>query len=207
MIKTTIEINKLNKTSSGRDFSYNNYAEKLVTNAFCFKYALDNRGGTVGFAPEYDRLIENTKVEIKISSRTTPFIEFEKSDDSVTGISLTESDIYMFINPGRAEIKNNWIDMMKVRLVYTRELKLWINYMRQHYNNELIEFKPNELGKGSKGFNLNFKYHKGPTINDLFVMGFEYTKDVNNNIIFDTSNILMPNNPSFAENNISKYIR
>ena len=62
-----IDISKLNQTNGGRDFSYNDRAEDAITNAICYYYDLQANGGTVGFDPTYDKLIGDTKVEIKIS--------------------------------------------------------------------------------------------------------------------------------------------
>jgi len=94
---------------------------------------------------------------------------------------------------------------MKVRIVRTVELKAWLRYMAIHCEDDLVIFPPSELGKGSAGFYLNLKNHRGPDINDLFMMGFEYYKNESGEIIMDTQKIIMPNN-SYASNVVHDFI-
>lgn len=200
-----INVYDLNQTKGGTDFSANDRAEVLVTNALCFKYGLDNRGGTSGFAPGYDRIINNTKVEIKISKSIKPFLEFAKADDTPAGLTATESDVHLFLNPGKTRINGEWQEFMKGRLFYTAELYNWVDWMLANRPDELISYSPSALGKGSKGFILDIKNHPGPKVEDLFVIGFQHTKNAQGHIVFDARNVIMPDS-TFAYKAIKNYI-
>jgi len=204
-MNTEVNIAKLNQTNRGTDFSANDKSEELIINAFCSKYGVEDNGGTVGYVPEYDWTLNNTLVEIKVSKNSDLFIEFAKADGTPSGLEVTTSDIHMFINPASAIINDSWVDMMKVRIVRTVELKAWLRYMAIHCEDDLVIFPPSELGKGSAGFYLNLKNHRGPDINDLFMMGFEYYKNESGEIIMDTQKIIMPNN-SYASNVVHDFI-
>lgn len=195
-----IDVYNLNQTKGGTDFSSNDRAEVLVTNAFCYMYGLDNNGGTSGFNPDYDRTINNTTVEIKISKNENMFIEIGKADGEESGITISKADVHMYINPGATKINGKWVDLMKVRLFNTQDLRNWTAHMAKSRENELVVFKPSKLGKGSAGFFLNVKKEK---VADLFVMGFEYHTNSQGHIVFDTSRIVMPDN-TYAANNIRK---
>ena len=63
-----IDVSMLNKTKGGTDFSYNDRAEDAINNAVCYYHDLQANGGTIGFDPSYDKVINRTKVEIKVTS-------------------------------------------------------------------------------------------------------------------------------------------
>lgn len=191
-----IENYRLNKTNGGTNFSYNDSAEDAIVDALCSNFNLADNGGPAGYAPEFDRIINNTKVEIKIQSCSSPFIEISKFDGKTpSGISLTESDLYLVVNPAG--------ETMKMRLFYTKELKNWVERMLEKHPEKLEPRKPDNLGPGSCGFFLDFESMK--TLNDLFVLGFESVRDEDNRIIFDTADIIT-RNTNFARNNIKNYI-
>ena len=196
-----INLYELNQTNGGTDFSANDNAEVGIVNAVCHTYDLDSRGGSVGFDPTYDRIINNSKIEIKVSKHKTPFIEIAKGDGSITGLSISKSDLYMFVNPGAVKINGDWINMMKVRIVHTQELKNWITHMIEKHPDDYVEFKPSKLGKGSGGFYLEWS-----AVDDLFLLGFDYDLDAHGNIVFDTHKIIMPNN-EYAFKVISNFIK
>jgi len=202
---TEINIADLRETNHGSDFSDNDTAEQLVINAFCSKYNVQDNGGTVGNVPEYDWTLNDSTVEIKMSGNPNLFIEFGNALGKPSGLEVTTSDVHMFINPASAIINGNWVDMMKVRLIRTSELKVWLDYMAKRYEEDHVVHQPSRHGKGSVGFYLNLKNHKGPDINDLFMMGFEYRKTDSGQAIMDTQKIIMPNN-RYAANTIHEFI-
>ena len=192
-----IEVNKLNQTNGGRDFSYNDRAEDAINNAICYWYDLQANGGTVGFDPTYDKLIGNTKVEIKISANQGLYLEFAKGNDTPSGIMTSEADVYMTVNPGQ----DKGMDCMKVRVYRKQELLHWVNHMLTNHPDKIFEYPANNMGPGSKGFMLQFK-----AVEDLYIMGFEYIKDQKGKIIFDTHQPLNVDR-DYAKNNISKFLK
>ena len=192
-----INVNQLNKTNGGRDFSYNDKAETAITNAICYWYELESNGGTKGFNPGYDKKIGNTKVEIKISSTTGLFLEFAKGNDELSGIFASEADIYMTVNPGQDQGEN----CMKVRVYHKRELEHWVKHMLEKHPEEIKQYSANKLGPGSQGFMLKFK-----AVEDLYIMGFTYIKDTNGHIIFDTHQPLNVDR-DYAKDNIHRFLK
>jgi len=190
-----IEINKLNQTSGGSNFSYNDKAEDAITNAVCYFYDLQSNGGTIGLDPTYDKLINNTKVEIKISSSKGFYLEIAKGNGDPSGLTLSEADIYMTVNPGKAGGQ----DYMKVRVYNKMLLERWADHMLENHPDELKVFPADSMGPGSQGFILKYQ-----AVEDLYILGFDFHKDTNGHIIFDTRKI---NLPSFAKNNICNFIK
>jgi len=192
-----IDISKLNKTKGGTDFSYNDRAEDAIANAVCYYYDLQSNGGTVGFDPTYDKLIGNTKVEIKISSNAGLYLEVAKGNDDPSGIFTSEADIYLTVNPGL----DGGMSCMKVRLYHKRMLQRWAEHMLEKHPSKIKSYEASSLGPGSQGFMLDFK-----AVDDLYIMGFDYYKDANNHVVFDTHNVIT-RSTDYAKNNISKYLK
>lgn len=191
-----IDIFKLNKTKGGTDFSYNDRAEDAITNAVCYYYDLQANGGTTGFDPSYDKLINHTKVEIKISSSKGFYLEIAKGNGDPSGIFISKADIYMTVNPGQDKGK----DIMKIRVYNKMLLERWAEHMLENHPNKLKVYPASSLGPGSQGFMLDFK-----AVEDLYILGFEYNKDASNHIVFDTHTIVEPS--AYARNNIRKFIK
>ena len=191
-----IDISKLNQTNGGRDFSYNDRAEDAITNAVCYYYDLQANGGTVGFDPTYDKLIGDTKVEIKISSSSGLYLEIAKGNGDPSGLFTSNADIYLTVTPGADKGKQ----CMKVKLYHKRALEHWARHMLKNNPDKLKTFKADSMGPGSSGFVLDYN-----AVDDLYVLGFEYIKDLNGHIIFDTHNVLN-HDRQYAYNNIHKYI-
>lgn len=192
-----IDLSKLNKTNGGRDFSYNDQAEDAITNALCYHYDLKANGGTVGFDPTYDKLINHSKVEIKIQTAGKLYLEILKGNGDLSGILASEADVYLTVSPGT----DKGMNCMKVRLYNKRELEHWVNHMIDKHPEELKTFKADALGPGSTGFNLEFN-----VVDDLYVLGFEYSRDEDNHIVFDTHKVIT-RDTAYAKDNINKYIK
>lgn len=191
-----IDISKLNKTKGGTDFSYNDRAEDAIANAVCYYYDLQSNGGTVGFDPTYDKLINSTKVEIKISSSKGFYLEIAKGNDDPSGIFTSEADIYMTVNPGQ----DKGSDVIKVRVYNKMLLQRWAEHKLENHPDKLITYKPSSLGPGSQGFMLDFK-----AVDDLYIIGFDYERNDKNHIVFDTHAVFEPS--QYARNNIRNFIK
>ncbi len=191
-----IDISKLNQTKGGSDFSYNDHAEDAITNAVCYYYDLQANGGTVGFDPSYDKIINHTKVEIKISSKAGLYLEIAKGNGDPSGIFASNADIYMTVNPGTDKGAN----CMKVRVYNKKVLEHWARHMLNNQPTELKSYPANAMGPGSSGFMLKFQ-----AVEDLYVLGFDYEKDASGHILFDTRAVYQPS--AFAINNIRNFIK
>ena len=191
-----VEIHKLNQTKGGTDFSYNDKAEDAITNAICYFYDLQANGGTVGFDPSYDKLINSTKVEIKISSSAGFYLEIAKGDGEPSGIFASNADIYMTVTPGT----DDGNQCMKVKVYNKMVLMHWAKHMLEKHPNKLKTYPPSKMGPGSSGFILDYT-----AVDDLYILGFEYVKDSNGHIIFDTHNVVNRDRV-YAKKNISKFI-
>jgi len=190
-----IDISRLNKTNGGRDFSYNDRAEDAISNAVCYYYDLQSNGGTTGFNPGYDKLINRTKVEIKISTAAGVFIEIAKGDGTPAGIFTSEADVYLTVNPGF----DKQVSCMKVRLWHKKLLEHWARGMLEKQPDKLKQYAKSNLGPGSAGFVLEFN-----AVEDLYILGFNYVLG-NKQIVFNTHDILPPG--QFALNSIGNFIK
>jgi hypothetical protein len=191
-----IDISKLNQTKGGTDFSYNDRAEDAITNAICYYYDLQANGGTVGLDPSYDKIINRTKVEIKISSSSVLYLEIAKGDGTPSGIFTSSADIYMTVNPGTDKGTN----CMKVRVYNKMELEHWARHMLKNQEDELKSYPADSLGPGSSGFMLKFQ-----AVEDLYVLGFEYERGASNQIKFDTHSVFQPS--AFALSKMKNFIK
>ena len=191
-----VEIHKLNQTKGGTDFSYNDKAEDAISNAICYFYDLQANGGTVGFDPSYDKLINHTKVEIKISSSSAFYLEIAKGNGEPSGIFASNADIYMTVTPGTD--KGN--QCMKVKVYNKMVLQHWAKHMLDNHPDKLKTYPPSKMGPGSSGFILDYT-----AVDDLYILGFEYVKDSNGYIIFDTHNVVNRDRV-YAKKNITKFI-
>jgi len=192
-----IDVSKLNQTKGGTDFSYNDRAEDAITNAFCYYYDLQANGGTVGYDPTYDKIINNTKVEIKISSSSGLYLETAKGDGKPSGIFTSKADVYLTVNPGTDKGQA----CMKARLYHKKELEHWAKHMIEKHSEKLKTFKASSMGPGSQGFMLDFN-----AVEDLYVLGFGYIRDGDNHIVLDTHSVIT-RDTAYAKNNIQKYIK
>ena len=190
-----IDITKLNQVKGGSDFSYNDNAEDAVINALCYWYDLRSNGGTDGYDPRYDKLVRGSKIEIKISASTEPYVEFAKIDGADSGIMTSTSDLYLFVNPGWITKKR----MFKARLVRTQELRHLIEHTVAQHPEKIITFEPDSTGPGSKGVRINFK-----EIDDLYVLGFEIVPGINEKV-FDTHKVQQPL-PAYALQFMRQYL-
>lgn len=192
-----IEIYKLNQTNGGRDFSYNDRAEDAITNAVCYYYDLQANGGPPGYAPEFDKIINKSNVEIKISSASGLYLEIAKGNGDPSGIFTSKADIYLTVTPGTDKGKH----CMKVKLYYKKALEHWARHMLEKHPDKLKTFPADKMGPGSSGFTLDYN-----AVDDLYILGFEYIKDVNGHIEFDTIHDVLDGGSPYAHNNIHKYI-
>lgn len=198
-----IDLSQLNKTMGGTNFRYNDKAEEAIIKAFCSHYPVKDNGGTVGNVPEFDWILNDTKIEIKESQNPKLFIEIAKADGTPSGLLVTTSDVHMFVNPGSIKVDGVDVYLMKLRLIRTSELRMWTKLMARDHGDELKVFPPSNLGKGSAGWYLNPFNHD--EIEDMFMMGFEYQKSADGNIIMDTNKIVLP--PSnWAAKSIHRFI-
>jgi len=190
-----IDITQLNLVKGGTDFSYNDSAEDAVINALCYWYDLRSNGGTDGYDPRYDKLVRGSKIEIKISTSTEPYVEFAKIDDAASGVMVSTSDLYLFVSPGRTNGKK----MYKARLVRTRELQRRIAHTIEQHPEQIIEFKRDSTGPGSKGVRIDFK-----EVDDLYVLGFDIVPGTNEKT-FDTHQVHAL--PAYALQFMNQYIK
>lgn len=169
-----IDLSKLNK-----DFSYNTKAENAVAVSLCYNYNLLFNEHSVGLNSQYDCIINGKKVEIKIQSGGAPIIEYMKYDGTPSGITLSEADVYMVLNPGMSA----GTKFMKVRLYNTAYLRQWIDTQLKT-DAEPIVYKPDGTGPGS--YNFKLPIGRGCPVPDLYVLGFPVSS-YNGTLQFDTT--------------------
>jgi len=179
-----INVNKLTDLKSGHSIK----AEIAIMNTICYWYDLEPKGVTTGNSPGYDFRINNTTIELKISSKGEKgLIEIAKVDGSPGGLSATKSDLYAFLNPAGNNVG-------KLRLIRTLELK-------QHYSKVTDGFIETEtvddkIGSILAPFNIR-------NFDDLFIAEC-YCEFTDDGLHYDT-HTFQPNN--YARSMIHQYIR
>jgi len=157
------------------------FFETFVSKKFCqlLNNGIQPKYYSLGFAPEFDvQLSDNTKLEIKISSFVSKniFIETYKEDNSIgnlprkkpSGLSVTEADYYILLNPDIVKFNNETKIVVKFRVIPVGVLK------------ELKETHPEISIQGDSityGFNFEPRY-----IDDYCLGHYEFdeaTKTVN----------------------------
>jgi len=105
--------------SNGDHFEYSNEVEKVVGKLIGRYLEAFMQDPTEGYSPEYDFKLNGTKIELKITSKFRPEIEFATADYNISGIQLTRSKYYLIISPGRSK----GILVGKLRLYDVNDLK------------------------------------------------------------------------------------
>ena len=139
---------------------------------------------TSGFAPEYDFCLNSKRIELKLTSRSNPCIEFSRADGRPSGLLLSESDYYLILSPGGSNGKF----VGKLRMFKTVDLKE--KMLKEISLDKNIRVYPaDSSGPGSAGFILNPK-----EINDIWVGDCELILDDKKVMGFDLSTF----KPSFG---------
>jgi hypothetical protein len=125
---------------------------------------LTSIGGTIlaqseGYEPGYDLIIETDegvqKVEVKSTERHHIFIEGGRYDMTASGLSLTESDVYLILSRDtKTHPDGTQTHTGKVRISFTYQLVE--EYMRLAQHSELA-LRPNAHGPGSRGVKMDPK--------------------------------------------------
>jgi len=118
---------------------------------------------SVGNFPKYDIIMgDGISIEIKLSSyqaQSKIFVETHKemqtsrdivSRKTPSGLLKSDADFYLLLNPGRAKKGEEYIDVMKVRLIETSVL----HYLFSTTAEEIIQ--PSG-GKKTYGFNIDLR--------------------------------------------------
>lgn len=178
-----IYVNKLTDFSIG----HSEEAEFAIQNALARLYNLKRGAMTFGNNASYDFILNNTKVELKISSKTKGSIELCRADGRPSGLSATTSDIYLFLNPSG--------NTAKLRAIRTAELKkAYGNLSPSRY----FTIKSAGDKVGSTMTNIDFKL-----LNDLMVAECEFCIE-NGVTVFDTDTI---KSNTYASNYICSMIQ
>lgn len=170
----------VNVAQLNTNFPYNTKAENAVAVSFCYHYNLMFNQHNTGLHSEFDCTINSKKVEIKIQSSGAPIIEYMKYDGTPSGITMSEADVYMVLNPGLSGSTK----YMKVRLYNTALMRRWIDTQLKT-EAEPIVYKPDGSGPGS--YNFKLPIGRGCPVPDLYVLGFPVSS-YNGTLQFDTVN-------------------
>ena len=163
-----IYVDKLTNFSIG----HGEEAEFAIQNALARLYNLNRGAMTFGYASDYDFILNNTKIELKISSKYTGTMELCRADYTPSGLSVTTSDIYLFLNPSGK--------VGKLRAISTAELKKVYKNVQpsQCYTTKTVGNKI-----GSCLTNINFR-----SLNDIMLAECDCYIE-NGTTVFDTDTI------------------
>lgn len=116
-------------------------------------------GLTEGNVPGYDIMIETDegvqKVEIKSTEKHRIFIEGGRYDMTASGLSLTESDVYLILSRDMKINPDGTFDYIgKVRICFTYLLVREYQRIAEHSE---MAFRPDAFGPGSRGVKMDPK--------------------------------------------------
>jgi hypothetical protein len=139
-----------------------------------------------GNEPGYDLIIETDegvqKTEIKSTEKHAIFIEGGRYDMSASGLSLTESDIYLIVSRDQQMHPDGTFSYVgKVRAVFTYQLVE--EYMRIAGHSERV-FLPDANGPGSRGVKMDMKKEDIPHV---WIGDIACKVDQYGNTVYDTS--------------------
>jgi len=109
------------------DYTYNDTIEEEIQSLLSSSTGLQSGRITTGYSPDYDFMLGNLKIELKLTVKTIPEIEISTANGKPSALALSKSDFYCIIGPGKSKKDNIWEDVFKVRLVKTQDLKNYIN--------------------------------------------------------------------------------
>ncbi len=164
-----IYVDKLTDFSIG----HGEEAEFAIQNALARLFNLRRGAMTFGYESDYDFILNNTTIELKISSKTNGTLELGRADGRPSGLSATTADIYLFLNPSGKGVG-------KLRAIKTSELKQTLNNIAAD-ECTLTNTVGNKVG--SMLTFVNFRDY-----NDIMLAEFDcYTE--NGTTVFDTDTV------------------
>ena len=179
-----INVNKLTDFKS----NHTDEAEAAIMKQMCIMFGLKEGELTSGFDPDYDFILNDTKIELKISSKGVHgLMEIGRADGSRSGISASKADVYAFLNPAG-------FNRAKLRLVKKEEI---LNYYKNNPE-KLIRTKTvgNKIGSTLVEFDIR-------NFNDLYIASCTCSfKD--DQVEFDTDTFIANN---YGKCKIKDYIR
>lgn len=179
-----IYVNKLTDFSIG----HGEEAEFAIQNMLARMYNLQRGPMTFGYASEYDFILDNTKIELKIASKATGTLELGRADGRLSGLSKTQANLYMFLNPSGKGIG-------KLRAIRTIELK---RAMKNLSTNDCFLTQTHGDKIGSLLTHINFR-----KFDDLMLAEVDCYIE-NNSTVFDTDTVKPASN--YACTFIRKFI-
>lgn len=137
---------------TGKDcYKYSEQVEESIANIIAYNLHVTSYNQTVGYDPRYDFMLNDKRIELKITSKTTPHIEFARGDGRVSGLLLSEADYYIILSPGGSKCKY----VGKLRMYKTSDLKKLM--VESLYSQNIITYPKSNNSPGSMCYELNPK--------------------------------------------------
>ena len=132
-------------------YKYSESVETYISQMLSKQTNLPIQPVTTGFSPRYDFILGDKKIEVKITSKCKPEIEFCRYDARPSGLMTTHSDYYLIISPGGS--KGKFVG--KIRLIETDQLKLIM--LDKIFHNEYTRYMPKFNSPGAMVYQLDPK--------------------------------------------------
>ncbi len=145
-------------------------AEFAIQNTLARLFNLRRGAMTFGYESKYDFILNNTTIELKISSKVNGTLELGRANGNISGLSSTSADVYLFLNPSGKGVG-------KLRAIKTSELIQTLNTVSAD-KCTLTKTDGNKVG--SMLTFINFKDY-----NDIMLAEFDCYPE-NGTTVFDT---------------------
>lgn len=183
-----VNTTKLYKGNYEQKWTYVNQAEEIAANFLAKHKKWMIESYSRGNVPEYDVIMNSQKIEIKFQGSNKLNIEYATAAGEMSGIMLTHSKYYLMFNTGKSQHDGHWVDVGKVRLIKTSDLKK--AFLKKLLAGQCTTYHPAEGTNepGSRVVHINPKDDL-PGYTDGWFADIKYTINANNEIEYHFADI------------------
>ncbi len=195
----------IEKLRTGADkYDYSKLCEYDIQNHVSKVYNLKKGDVSKGFNPDFDFKLNNTSVELKISSKENLQIEYARDNGEPSGISVSKAKLYMTLTPGWT---GKYQHVGKLRIFKTWQLQDCIEPLKDDPNH-CIEYPPHDGGRGSRCVVITKEMLKVYKI-DIGLLDIGLIKENTRRRVvgFDTDDIAACGNFSFVRGRVWNMIK
>ena len=194
-----------------KHWDYSNRAEKLILNRCLNSFGLTGGDCTTGNDSRYDFIIEEKKIELKVTRLEDKFcIEYAYGNGEPSGISTTEADYYMWMHPGYT--KNTLVGKLSLWPINTIGKQTGLKDIVNSLKSDQKHLKNYSGTPGSKNVIITHEMLKYYGVNgkhpfDLNIFDIELIKKNGRTIGFDLGHLTPCGKPGYVHDRLHKILR
>lgn len=186
------ELNRGTNQSYQRSEEAEGFVAKLLTDVLSLDY--DTLHITRGKNSDFDLTLNDYSgtefsFEVKFTSGDDVWIEYAYADGRQSGILISKSKFYVIVNHQQARIDERWIDVGKIRVYDTKELRKWVLRSLADGKHEIKPYKEAVGSPGSLNVKLKPKMHEGE-IPHIWIGDVECQIRNRNDVYYNLENLM-----------------